>query len=76
MHRKRISPIEMKICGVGVGYRNHIARARNRPRTGAAENGIKLAGDGETCSFKNNFKASASGCGSPINITLFGPFRS
>ncbi len=60
---------------MGVGYRDHIDRARNKPRTGAAENGTKLAEEGEACSLKNNFIASASGCGRPINITLFGPFR-
>lgn len=30
---------------------------------------------GFTCSLVNSFMASAMGCGSPINLGLFGPFR-
>lgn len=62
--------------GVGVGYKDHIASARNSPRAGAIRNGTKLASEGEVCSFRNSFRASARGCGSPMSITLFGPLRS
>lgn len=66
----------MNIKGEVEGYNDHMARARKRPRMGQAENGIKLADVGEACSFKKSLRASARGCGIPISITLFGPFRS
>lgn len=46
-----------------------------RLRMGAIINGRKFAGEGGLCSFKNSFNASARGCGRPIRIILFGPFR-
>ena len=50
--------------------------ARKSPRAGAAENGIRFATDGVACSLRKSLRASARGCGSPISMTLFGPFRS
>lgn len=50
-------------------------RARVRLRIGAEMNGKVFAGEGDECSFRNNFNASARGWGRPISITLFGPLR-
>jgi len=71
-----MSPSGIKILGVEVGYKNHIIRARSKLRVGAVRNGVKFADEGEACSFRNSFRASARGWGNPRNITLFGPFRS
>ena len=45
------------------------------PKIGAIIKGVLFAEVGFDCSFVNNFIASASGCGSPVRFTLFGPFR-
>lgn len=49
--------------------------ASRRLIIGATMNGEMLASFGFDCSFKNSFKASAKGCGSPRIPTLLGPFR-
>ena len=38
-------------------------------------NGRRLAGEGLACSFRKSFRASASGWGRAIKITLLGPLR-
>lgn len=75
-HRKKRAPIGINREGELIGYKIHRARARRSLRIGANRNGSKLAWVGEDCSFRNSFIASAKGWGSPINNTLFGPFRS
>lgn len=73
--KKRI-PNGIKKDGVIEGYRTQINRASSRARAGEARNGRVFAGVGAVSSFVNSFNASASGCGRPIKLTLFGPFRS
>jgi len=53
----------------------HNISVRVSLRAGAYVNGVRLIIDGLACSFMNSLIASANGCGIPISITLFGPFR-
>lgn len=50
--------------------------ARIRLSNGAIKKGVVLASVGKVSSFEKSFNASANGCGSPIRLTLLGPFRS
>lgn len=75
-HRKNRAPMGIKKPGWVEGYRVHIIKASRRLRIGANRNGKMLAGEGEDCSFRNSFRASARGCGRPIRATLLGPLRS
>lgn len=58
------------------GYKDHIIRVKRRAIAGAIKNGLIFACRGFTCSFANNFSASANGCRRPIIPTLLGPLRS
>ena len=75
MQRNRRAPIVMKKVGWVVGYSIHIINARNSLNEGAAINGEMLAIDGNVCSLRKSFIASAIGWGTPIIETLFGPLR-
>lgn len=66
---------EKNRVGRGMGKRSQRLKASMRLRIGAKIKGRRFAGVGVECSFRNSFKASARGCGRPIRITLFGPFR-
>ena len=57
------------------GYKDQIRRARKRAAIGDARKGRVLASVGVTSSFVKSFKASASGCGRPVKLTLLGPLR-
>lgn len=74
--RKNRTPKDKNMEGEYMGYRSQRVSARVRLRIGAKIKGRKFAGEGDACSFKNNFSASARGWGRPIRATLFGPFRS
>lgn len=50
-------------------------RAKNSLRAGAIMNVDMFAIEGRDCSFRNSFRASAIGWGSPMIDTLFGPLR-
>lgn len=65
-----------KCTGEERGYRNQRNIARVRPMVGAMKNGSRLAQVGWDSSLKNSFRASARGCGIPVNEILFGPLRS
>lgn len=69
-------PSITKWTGDEMGYKYQRNIARVRPMVGAKKNGKRFARVGRDCSLKNSFKASASGCGMPVNETLFGPLRS
>lgn len=75
MHRKSRMPYGRKYEDEDIGYRDHNNSARNSLIQGAIRNGAMFAIFGLDCSFKNSFIASASGCGIPEILTLFGPLR-
>ena len=75
MHRKKITPYFMKRAGLEDGSRVHKIKASLSLVIGAATNGGLLALRGVFDCFINSFKASARGCGSPMILTLLGPFR-
>jgi len=74
-HKKYKAPYIRKDDGLEWGNKIHNIRAKIRPRIGANIYGDIFAGVGVVCSFVNSLIASAKGWGSPIIITLFGPFR-
>jgi len=58
------------------GYKVHSIMAKASLITGAPMNRIEFDIVGFDCSFTNSLIASANGTGKPINLGLFGPFRS
>lgn len=76
IHRKYKIPNWIQNAVFWCGKILHIINDRNSPIIGAIINEVLLALVGVSCSFKNNLIASANGCGSPMKITLLGPFRS
>lgn len=58
------------------GINSHRMRARNRLAIGVITKGEMFASRGKLVVLTNSFRASARGCGTPIILTLFGPFRS
>jgi len=74
-HRKYKIPNCMYIDWKLWGYSIHIIIASVSLSVGAAINNSQFDIVGFACSFTNNLIASANGCGSPINLGLFGPFR-
>lgn len=75
IHRKIRVAYGRKYEAVDRGNKDHSNMANSRLRKGAIRNGDILASIGFGCSFKKSLSASASGCGMPIMLTLFGPFR-
>ena len=57
------------------GNKCHKIKALLNLKIGAKKKGNTLANLGTETSLQNNLIASAKGWGSPINLTLFGPFR-
>lgn len=58
-----------------MGIRSQPDKANLIDRQGALKYRTWTAHSGLTISFINNLMASAKGCNSPLNVTLFGPFR-
>ena len=57
------------------GYNDHKVSARINLNIGDIKKGSWFDKVGRDCSLVNNFRASAKGWGSPVILTLFGPFR-
>ena len=73
---KNRMPRGIKKAAYGWGYKDHSRRARIKVMIGDRMYGEVFDSVGFVCSFRNNFSASAKGCGIPIIPTLLGPLRS
>lgn len=75
-HKKRTILYGKKLRGDDDGVMDQNNNAKNKFNNGAMMKGDVFDRDSLDCSFVNSLTASATGCGSPANDTLFGPFRS
>lgn len=75
-HKKYNEPNVINIVVDAWGQIPHNINVKNNPMSGAIQNILIFDNDGVDRSFINNFIASAKGCGIPVILTLFGPFRS